>query len=203
MSSILSPIKKIVNGAKIKSKYKRFKNLCTVGDNFICGITSSCLNASGNKSNIIIGNNTEILATLISQDKGKIVIGSNTTIRMYTRIGAVEEITIGNNVMISNNVVIYDNNNHPTDPKEREKMCQNGFYGQAWDWIHSAHKPIHIADNVWIGERAIILKGVNIGKGAVIGINAVVTKDVPEYAIVAGNPAKVVKYLNNNNEKAE
>jgi len=74
-------------------------------------------------------------------------------------------------------------------------MSKSGFYGDLWHAKHSDYAPIKIHDNVWIGERAIILKGVTIGKGAIIAIGAVVTKDVPEYAIVAGNPARIVKYL--------
>lgn len=58
----------------------------------------------------------------------------------------------------------------------------------------SVSKPVVIGDDVWIGARSIILKGVHIGKGAVIAAGAVVTKDVPEYAIVGGVPAKVIKY---------
>ena len=58
----------------------------------------------------------------------------------------------------------------------------------------SVSKPVVIGDDVWIGARSIILKGVHVGKGAVIAAGAVVTKDVPEYAIVGGVPAKVIKY---------
>lgn len=55
--------------------------------------------------------------------------------------------------------------------------------------------PIVIGDNVFIGARAIILKGVTIGEGAIVGAGSVVTKDVAEYSIVAGNPAKVIRAL--------
>lgn len=51
-----------------------------------------------------------------------------------------------------------------------------------------------IGDNVWIGDKATILSGVTIGDGAVIGANSVVTKDVPEYSVVAGNPAKIINH---------
>lgn len=54
--------------------------------------------------------------------------------------------------------------------------------------------PIIIGDDVWIGTGAVITKGVKIGNGAVIGVNSLITKDVPENAIVAGNPAKVIKF---------
>jgi maltose O-acetyltransferase len=56
------------------------------------------------------------------------------------------------------------------------------------------NQKVTIGDDVWIGTRVIILPGVNIGKGSIIGAGAVVTKDVPEYAVVAGVPAKVIKY---------
>ena len=56
-----------------------------------------------------------------------------------------------------------------------------------------------IEDNVWIGERSTILKGVHIGKGSIVASNSVVVKDVPPYSIVAGNPAKIVKMLEINN----
>jgi maltose O-acetyltransferase len=57
-----------------------------------------------------------------------------------------------------------------------------------------AHPPVRIEDDVWIGARAILLPGVRIGTGAIIGAGAVVTKDVPAYAISAGNPARVIRF---------
>jgi maltose O-acetyltransferase len=59
---------------------------------------------------------------------------------------------------------------------------------------YDAPGPVTIGDDVWIGTRVIILPSVTIGKGAIIGAGAIVTKDVPEYAITCGNPARIVKY---------
>ena len=59
-------------------------------------------------------------------------------------------------------------------------------------------KPVIIGDDVWIGGRVIILPGVTIGNGAIVGAGAVVTRDVPEYAIVGGVPAKVIKMRTQN-----
>ncbi|MGC8751800.1 DapH/DapD/GlmU-related protein, partial [Hydrotalea sp.] len=61
-----------------------------------------------------------------------------------------------------------------------------------WEKVKSS--PIKIADKAWIGFNVIILKGVTIGEGAIVGAGSVVTKDVPPYAVVAGNPAKIIKY---------
>lgn len=55
-------------------------------------------------------------------------------------------------------------------------------------------KPVIICDDVWVGANSVILPGITIGKGAVVGAGSVVTKDVPAYAIVMGNPAKIKKY---------
>ena len=57
----------------------------------------------------------------------------------------------------------------------------------------SAPKPIIIGDDVWIGTCSIVLPGVKIGKGSVVGAGSVVTKDVPDYCVVAGNPARIIK----------
>lgn len=141
-----------------------------------------------------IGDNCDIQGLLFCNN-GKIIIGANTTVRYATVINAVNEIIIGNQVIISNNVHIYDSNSHPTNPQVRNDMCLKGFYHRQWDWVCSENKRIIINDNVWIGERATILKGVEIGKGSIVGCDSVVSKDVPEYCIVAGNPAKIVKYL--------
>ena len=153
------------------------------------------------KQNLIrIGRNCEIYGGLISQEEGKIIIGDNTIIHSDYIIGSVCSVSIGNCVIISNNIHIYDNNNHPIDPKVRERMHKENFYGEKWKWKYSDSKSIVIEDNVWIGERSTILKGVIIGKGSIVASNSVVTKDVPTYSIVAGNLARVVKKMENKYE---
>ncbi len=93
------------------------------------------------------------------------------------------DITIGRDVMMGTNCIIYTRNHkfNRTDIP----MSQQGF-GEV--------KPVVIGDDVWIGGRVTILPGVNVGNGAIIGAASVVTKDVPDYAIVAGNPAKIIRY---------
>lgn len=177
---------------KIYKKHCFLKN-SQCGENLSVGVFSNC--TSNNKENIVIGNNCHINGRLFSYENGRISVGDNTFINTYSFIGAMDNIVIGNCVIIATNVRIFDNNNHPTDPQMRENMCQSGFYNKNWEWCYAAHKPVVINDNVWIGEYSTILKGVTIGKGSIVASHSVVTKDVPDYCIVAGNPAKVVKFL--------
>lgn len=184
----------------VKTKYKRrnFAMNAQVGDNLKICDKSDCSASRGDL--ITIGSNCEICGRLESQGEGKIRIGDYTGIYHHTVIGSVCSIDIGSYVLISNHVHIYDNNNHPISPRQRKEICQNGFRGEAAKWTRSASKPIVIEDNVWIGEYAAVLKGVRIGKGAIVASHAVVTKDVPPYTIVAGNPARVVKTIENDEE---
>ena len=114
--------------------------------------------------------------------KSKIIIGDNVGISGCT-IKAMTLIQIGDNVIIGSGALICDNDSHPIDPKERN------------DDSKTVSKPIIIKNDVFIGARAIIMKGVEIGEGAVVGSGAVVTKNVIAYSIVAGNPAKFIKYI--------
>jgi acetyltransferase-like isoleucine patch superfamily enzyme len=186
----------IVVKVKIYMVRKAFLSNCITGDNFSCSVFSKCFNDTLRRDNVWIGNDCEVNGILRAKEKGRILIGNNTTIRMHSRVFAVNKIEIGNCVIISNNVLIYDNNNHPIEPERRLEMSKSGFYGDLWEAKHSISSPVLIHDNVWIGERAVILKGVTIGRGSIVAMGAIVTKNVPEFCVVAGNPAKVVKVLN-------
>ena len=108
-------------------------------------------------------------------------LGNNSGIGINASISGT--VTIGDNVMMGPECTIYCRN-HKFDRIDIP-MCEQGF---------EEERPVTISDDVWIGGHVIILPGINIGKGAIIGAGAIVTKDVPEYAIVGGNPAKIIKY---------
>lgn len=90
-------------------------------------------------------------------------------------------VTFGNHVMVGPNAQFYTPQ-HPLEPELRNTLLEKAM-------------PITVGDNVWIGGSAIICPGVEIGSNSVIGAGSVVTKDVPEYVVVAGNPAKIIKRL--------
>lgn len=178
---------------KRRCKYSRFRRNAEVGENLDLSSRSDC--SAERPGSITIGDHCRIYGRLRSQDGGEIRIGNHCCVYLDSVIGSVRSIRIGDCVVISNHVHIYDNNNHPTDPEIRRRMCMAGFDGDAWMWKHAASAPIVIEDNVWIGEYAAVMKGVTIGEGAIVASHAVVTKDVPPYTIVAGNPARVVKEI--------
>lgn len=192
---MIAQIRTIFNYPKLYWKKRQFVKNSEMGGKIHIGKCASCINPSGNKGNIRIGKMCDIDAVIMTQDNGKIIVGDFTTIRYDSIVGASERIEIGSHVIISNRVTIYDNNNHPTDVEMREKMCESGFTSELWQWKYSAHSPVKIGDNVWIGEKSTILKGVTIGNGSIVACNSVVTHDVEENTVVAGNPARLVKKL--------
>lgn len=149
------------------------------------------------KSRIVIGKGTHIRGMLnIFKYGGKIVIGENCYIGDHTRIWSGESITIGNFVQISHNVNIMDTNAHELEAIERAErwmdLVHNGHWADKGN-VHTA--PIIIDDYAWISLNAVILKGVTIGKGAIVAAGAVVTKNVEPFTMVAGNPAQFIKAL--------
>jgi len=124
-----------------------------------------------------------ILAAL--SPHSSIVIGDGTGLSGAS-ISARCNITIGKKVLIGAGACIWDNDFHPLDAKQRREHPTDNPLGS----------PINIEDDVFIGARALILKGVRIGRGAVVGAGSVVTRDVKAEDIVAGNPARVVRSIN-------
>ena len=121
----------------------------------------------------------------ISKRNSVIKIGDNVGISGST-LNASQRIEIGDNSIIGSGCLITDTDSHPIIAADRHRS----------DWQkYTKRKPIYIGKNVFVGARSIVMKGVTIGDGAVIGAGSVVTKDVPTNAIVAGNPAKIIKII--------
>ncbi len=186
----------LINRLRIYKSMRSYRKNATLGGNHIkFSSTGRCFNYSGDRERIKVGDHSMLMGKLYVSPNGSIEIGDHFYLGNNSMIGSEASIRIGNCVIISNDVCIYDNNNHPTSPKARENMSLNGFSNDNWAWHHSASAPVVIEDNVWIGQYSSILKGVTIGKGSIVATRAVVTKDVPPYTIVAGNPAREVKRI--------
>jgi len=99
-------------------------------------------------------------------------------------------ITIGSNVLISSGCLIQDHDSHSTEAALRRADVKAWVERRPKDWSSVKCSQIVIEDDVWVGARAILLEGITIGREAIVGAGAVVTKDVPAFTTVAGNPAR-------------
>ena len=191
---MISIFKKILYDYRLKLAKKRVLSLAIIGDSSIISATANVkLLYGSSKEDIVIGEYFKISGELISSHHGKIQIGNHCLVGPRCVIGAVDSVILGNYVMLSNNVIMIDNNNHPVNPVDRKIMIGEGYSSPYRTWAYAVSKPIVIHDNVWIGRNSIISKGVTIGENSIVAAGSIVTKDVPSNCIVAGNPAKVVK----------
>lgn len=169
-----------------------------IGANFTFGAgTSIYLEDLHRASSVSIGNNVSLLgAEIRCYRQGQIIIGDYCWFSLRTQIISCSSIKIGKYSIFARDVYISDTNEHPVDPElRRQQTIDFMSKGIMPDRYTAETKPVEIGNDVWVGERACILKGVTIGNGSIIAANSVVTKDVPESVVVAGNPARVVKKL--------
>lgn len=170
---------------------KTRKRLGAIGDNSFVGAGFSLVHPE----NIYIGNDFEADVNLILQTwpeyggrstgyKPVLSIGDGVHIAQECQISCMDRIEIGNGCLLGGNVFIADNlhgkstRNELDTPPYLRPLYTKG--------------PIKIGCNVWIGKNVCILPGVVIGNGAVIGANSVVTKDIPDYALAVGAPARII-----------
>lgn len=184
-------IKRIINKINLiylKPKFKSFGNKSYILNPLkIDGI-----------QNISVGDNVHIayktwLAAmpLASNEKSELIIGNGTSIGNFNHIYATRSIVIGENVLTADKVYISDNLHSYEDismPIIKQPVKQIG--------------KVVIGDGTWLGENVCVM-GVKIGKNCVIGANSVVTRDIPDYCVAVGSPAKVIKKYNFDNNAWE
>lgn len=154
------------------------------------------INNLKNKEKIRIGNNTHIKGELLTfAHGGEISIGDYCFVGEHSYIWSAKKITIGNRVLIGHQTNIFDNTTHPLDAAARHEEFKQIIETGHPTTLDLQEEEVVIEDDAWIGASVIILRGVHIGTGAIVGAGSVVTKDVPPYALVAGNPAHVLKQL--------
>ncbi|MCU0914609.1 MAG: acyltransferase [Planctomycetes bacterium] len=119
----------------------------------------------------------------------KLIIGDGTSIQFYFHCGAAGRVTIGRNVLMGGRVYITDHDHSYAEPQMSARESPRLTIA-----------PVEIGDGAFLGEGCVILKGVRVGKRAVVAANAVVTRDVPDFTVVAGVPARVVKSVSGGRE---
>jgi galactoside O-acetyltransferase len=148
-----------------------------------------------NGCSLSIGSNSNIEASLVfERASARISIGSRTHLGGGTLLAAASSIEIGDDVLIAFEVIIMDHNSHSLKFRERRHDVRDWLQGSK-DWSTVATAPVKISNKAWVGVRAVVLKGVTIGEGAVVAAGSIVTSDVSPWTIVGGNPARVIRPL--------
>lgn len=186
---ITSVVKGYIGHLLIKSKYPLFIGKRT---KFI------------NIHNMYFGKNVHIKDDVTIIAYGKIIIGNNVVIGEKTTLIANETLTIGDNVVITRNCYIAQLGG----PITIEKNVLIGDYTRVHSINHTykeretplhardhVRNKIHIQENAWVGSGVMIINNTTIGKGSVIGANAVVNKNIPDFVVAVGIPAKVIKKI--------
>ncbi len=157
----------------------------------------------GDKANLVIGDGADLRTLKIELNRGSVLkigggcilagrisvgsystvtIGANTTVTSNVMIRAVEatSITIGEDCMFASGNIIRSNDGHPIYCKKTGKRI-------------NPSQPIVIGDHVWLADEVAVLKGVTIGTGSIVGMRSLVTKDISEYCLAVGTPARVIR----------
>lgn len=124
-----------------------------------------------------IGKNSRVMSPLTVVRPNCVAIGDNVIVMNGSLMMSAGGITIEDDVRIAANVQLISNNH---DPYERDVITC---------------KPVHVCKGAWVGAGSTLLPGVTVGRYAIVGAASVVTKDIPDFAVAVGNPARVVKYL--------
>lgn len=140
---------------------------------------------------------------IFESETGKISIGYKTFVGPGTNLISRSSIDIGDNVFIGWGCCFLDHDSHSIFWEERicdfdqqlNDYAKSGSYVLTKDWTTVISRPIVVGNMAWLGFESVVLKGVSIGEGAIVGAKSVVTRDVPPWTMVAGNPARVIKTL--------
>lgn len=135
---------------------------------------------------VSVGHQQSWILGLKVYDDALLEIGDHSIINYRTMISVAQRVTIGSYCLFAGEIMIFDNSSHPLAAQARRDNLPMG---------QEDVSPVVIEDDVWIGTRSLIMKGVTIGQGAVVAAGAVVTKDVPPLTVVGGNPARVLKEI--------
>lgn len=194
---ILRKIVNLINPDRLMAGYRRLQFNCGAkcGAGIRTTYRANLFTHDCPRSNITIGKNALIDGTIEVYKRGVLSVGNNFFLGR-SRIYCAGRMSIGNYVLISDSVAIMDSDLHPTSALARRTIADDWAAGHFPDVYAADNVPeTIIGDDVWIGYGAVILKGASIGQGSIVGAGSVVVNSVPEYCVVAGSPARIIKRL--------
>jgi galactoside O-acetyltransferase len=197
-------LERAVKGKDQRSRFQNSPHL-KVGNSLLFeNFNLNVLRPEGNRRYVTIGNDSMVGGSYdFFAPAGEVVIGDRVFFAGGNAI-CTHSIVIENDVFISWGVYLFDNDSHSLDYRHRIQDMTNHLndwrsgktnFNISKDWTHVNSAPIRICQYAWIGMEVTILKGVTIGRGAVVGAKSVVTNDVAPWTVVGGNPAKFIKNI--------
>lgn len=176
------------------ASWRQLLKACTIGEHTRLRGAVLSVRQPGECS-LAIGSESDIAARLfLRRPEACLRIGSRTYIG-ESMIDVACRVEIGDDVLIAYGVIIMDHDSHSISFSERQHDVRDYLYSDGKNWEKIKQRPVTIGSKSWIGAKSIILKGVSIGEGAIVAAGSVVTRDVPEWSIVGGNPAHVIRTL--------
>ena len=173
-----------------------FRPTCVMGNGTRLMPTARIRNALRDARRIRVGEQSIICGELfVFAHGGDISIGDWCYIGEGARVWSSGSVHIGDRVLISHNVNIFDSLTHPLSAQQRHAQFKAIMQTGHPRSIDLGEQPVTVNNDVWIGANACVLRGVTLGEGAIIGAGAVVTHDIPPFAIAVGNPARVIREL--------
>jgi acetyltransferase-like isoleucine patch superfamily enzyme len=198
--NLLNIVKMLFDPLILVTLHRKFfiRLLCNVGKGLKVTHRAEIFHHGSDKNQISLGDFIVLDGTLEVYKNGKMSIGDYSYVGR-ARIYCANKVFIGEYCLISDNVCIMDSNLHPLSAKKRAEIANNWALGKFPDvYADTPNSPVILENHCWIGFGSAILKGVTIGEGAVVGAGSVITKDVPPWTIVAGNPARIIREIPEN-----
>jgi acetyltransferase-like isoleucine patch superfamily enzyme len=143
---------------------------------------------------VIVGSNSLVQASIVFEKPGASVEVGDRSFIGGSQLICSDHISIGDDVLIAWGCTIVDHDSHSVVFSERRSDVADWIDGMK-NWSDVPRARVKISDKAWVGFNSIILKGVILGEGAIVAAGSVVTKDVPDWTIVGGNPARIIREI--------
>lgn len=180
------------DGERLWSVFEQFHRAAEIGEGLRLGLDARLIATAGGGS-VRIGKDCVIRGVIRCDGAGEVELGELVYLGDGVIVSSRTSVSIGAGTLVAHGVQIFDNDTHPTDAVERSAHYLSILkLGPARDFAIPA-APVRIGAHCWIGFNAAVMKGATIGDEAIVAAGAVVTKDAPAGAVVAGNPARVIK----------
>ena len=184
--------------ARAAAAWRQFEKSARVGNACRLGPAAWCVNGRRDPSRVVLGENVICRGLLRVEHfgEGRIEIGESVYIGDDCLVSCALSVLIGHHALLAHGVHIFDNDTHPLDWQQRAEDVRAILRGKPQQKPPVSSAPVVIGEHAWIGFNSVILKGVTVGARSVVAAASVVTKDVPPDTLVAGNPARVIRTMN-------